>query len=184
MTTLMQSLHTLLRHRWRDESVARRTLPPEAMERLKQRVAASERRHTGQIRIAVEAGLPPSYLWRHIRKGVPLRQIVRERAVMLFGKLRVWDTERNNGVLIYLLLADQAIELVADRGLNPFVSSAEWQAMVARMRQAFQAGRFEDGLTQALEEVSSVLVAHFPRDDRESSSDARANELPDAPVLI
>jgi uncharacterized membrane protein len=180
----MQSLHTLLRHRWRDESVARRTLPPEAMERLKQRVAASERRHTGQIRIAVEAGLPPSYLWRHIRKGVPLRQIVRERAVMLFGKLRVWDTERNNGVLIYLLLADQAIELVADRGLNPFVSSAEWQAMVARMRQAFQAGRFEDGLTQALEEVSSVLVAHFPRDDRESSSDARANELPDAPVLI
>ena len=184
MTTLMQSLHTLLRHRWREESDARRTLPPEAMERLKQRVAASERRHTGQIRIAVEAGLPLSYLWRHIRKGVPLRQIVRERAVMLFGKLRVWDTERNNGVLIYLLLADQAIELVADRGLNPFVSSAEWQAMVARMRQAFQAGRFEDGLTQALEEVSSVLVAHFPRDDRESSSDARANELPDAPVLI
>ena len=99
MTTLMQSLHTLLRHRWRDESVARRTLPPEAMERLKQRVAASERRHTGQIRIAVEAGLPPSYLWRHIRKGVPLRQIVRERAVMLFGKLRVWDTERNNCLL-------------------------------------------------------------------------------------
>ena len=100
MTTLMQSLHTLLRHRWRDESDARRTLPPEAMERLKQRVAASERRHTGQIRIAVEAGLPSSYLWRHIRKGVPLRRIVRERAVMLFGKLRVWDTERNNGVLI------------------------------------------------------------------------------------
>jgi len=154
------------------------------MARLMQRVAASEQRHTGQIRIAVEAGLPLSDLWRHVRRGVPLRQIVRERAVMLFGKQRVWDTERNNGVLIYLLLADQAIELVADRGLNPFVSSAEWQAMVARMRQAFQAGRFEDGLTQALEEVSAVLVAHFPRDDREPSSDARANELPDAPVLI
>lgn len=184
MTTLMQSLHTLLRHRWRDESVARRTLPPEAMEGLKQRVAASERRHTGQIRIAVEAGLPSSYLWRHIRKGVPLRQIVRERAVMLFGKLRVWDTERNNGVLIYLLLADQAIELVADRGLNRCVSNADWKAMVARMGQAFQAGQFEDGLTQALEEVSAVLVAHFPCEDGEPLSGERANELPDAPALI
>ena len=184
MTTLMQSLHTLLRHRWRDESDARRTLPPEAMERLRQRVAASERRHTGQVRIAIEAGLPSSYLWRHIRKGVTLRQIVRERGVMLFGKLRVWDTERNNGVLIYLLLADQAIELVADRGLNRFVSNADWKAMVARMGQAFQAGHFEDGLTQALEEVSAVLVAHFPRNPAQAVETDPPNELPDAPVLV
>lgn len=103
---------------------------------------------------------------------------------MLFGKLRVWDTERNNGVLIYLLLADQAIELVADRGLNRFVSNADWKAMVARMGQAFQAGQFEDGLTQALEEVSAVLVAHFPREEGAPLSGERANELPDAPALI
>ncbi len=103
---------------------------------------------------------------------------------MLFGKLRVWDTERNNGVLIYLLLADQAIELVADRGLNRFVSNGDWKAMVARMGQAFQAGQFEEGLTQALEEVSAVLVAHFPREDGELLSGERANELPDALVLI
>ena len=89
-----------------------------------QRVAASEARHSGQIRICVEAGLPFSYLWRHVRRGVPLRQVIRQRAVTMFGKLRVWDTERNNGVLIYLLLAEHAIELVADRGLNAFVRSS------------------------------------------------------------
>ena len=181
MTTLMQSLHTLLRHRWRDESDARRALPPEAMERLRQRVAASERRHTGQIRIAVEAGLPSSYLWRHIRRGVPLRQIVRERAVMLFGKLRVWDTEHNNGVLIYLLLAEHAIELVADRGVNRLVAPGAWQAMVTRLGGALHEGRFEDGLTKALEEVSAVLVAHFP-ESPEASRD-EPNQLPDEPVL-
>jgi len=181
MTSFLQSLRTLLRHRWLDESDARRAIPPDLVERLRQRVAASETRHNGQIRICVEAGLPFSYLWRHVRRGVTLRQVVRERAVMLFGKLRVWDTERNNGVLIYLLLADRAIELVADRGLNPYVSPADWQAMVQRMGQAFREGRFEDGLTQALEEVSAVLVAQFPQDIHEG---VRANELPDAPVLV
>jgi uncharacterized membrane protein len=181
MTSLLQSLRTLLRHRWFDEADARRAISTDLVERLRQRVAASETRHSGQIRICVEAGLPFSYLWRHVRQGVPLRQVVRERAVMLFGKLRVWDTERNNGVLIYLLLADRAIELVADRGLNQFVSPADWQTMVHRMGQAFREGRFEDGLTQALEEVSAVLVARFPQDIQDS---VRANELPDAPVLV
>jgi uncharacterized membrane protein len=102
----------------------------------------------------------------------------------MFGKLRVWDTERNNGVLIYLLLAEHAIELVADRGLKPFVAPAEWQAMVQRMGQAFRAQRFEDGLTQALEEVSAVLVAHFPQGNAENQAQDRPNELPDAPVVL
>ncbi len=184
MTSLMQSMRTLLRHRWRDEGDVRRVLPADAMERIKMRVAASEQRHTGQIRIAVEAGLPLSDLWRHVRRGVPLRQIVRERAVMLFGKQRVWDTERNNGVLIYLLLADRAIEIVADRGLNRSVHPADWQAMVACMGPAFRAGRFEDGLTQALEEVSAVLVANFPPEGKHPEGADRGNELPDAPVVI
>jgi uncharacterized membrane protein len=184
MTSLVKSLRTLLRHRWLDESDGHRAIPPELVERLMQRVAASEARHSGQIRICVEAVLPFSYLWRHIRRGVPLRQVIRQRAVTMFGKLRVWDTERNNGVLIYLLLADHAIEIVADRGLNAFVSQADWQAMVQRMGQAFSDHRFEDGLTQALEEVSAVLVAHFPRNDAEPGSPDPGNELPDAPVLV
>ena len=184
MTSLMHSLRTLFRHRWHDNEDTRRALPPDAMARLMQRVAASEQRHTGQIRIAVEAGLPLSDLWRHVRQGVPLRQIVRERAVMLFGTLRVWDTERNNGVLIYLLLADRAIEIVADRGLNRSVHPADWQAMVACMGPAFRAGRFEDGLTQALEEVSAVLVANFPPVGKHPEGADRGNELPDAPAVI
>jgi uncharacterized membrane protein len=162
----------MLRHRLRDEHDTRRAIPPEMVHRLMQRVAASERRHSGEIRICVEAGLPTSYLWRGAT--------ARERAVALFGKLRVWDTEHNNGVLIYLLLAEHAIEIVADRGLNRCMDTARWQHVVAHMGDAFGAGRYEDGLTQALEEVSAVLVEHFPLAPGEEDS----NQLPDDPVLI
>jgi uncharacterized membrane protein len=164
-------LGRILRHRWLDESDTRKAIPPETLQRLAQRVAASEQRHTGQIRIYVEAGLPMSYLWR--------AATARERAVAMFGKLRVWDTEHNNGVLVYLLLAERAIEIVADRGLDRQVAPDEWKAIVARMSGAFRDGRFEDGLTQALEEVSALLVKHFPR----AAGEAHRNELPDEPVL-
>ena len=161
----------MLRHRWMDESDTRKVIPPDLMERLARRVAASEKRHTGEVRIYVEAGLPMSYLWR---SATP-----RERAVAVFGKLRVWDTEDNNGVLIYLLLAEHAIEIVADRGLARHVAPAEWQAIVGRLGAALHEGRFEDGLTQALEEVSALLVKHFPA----AEGAANINELPDEPVL-
>jgi uncharacterized membrane protein len=172
MTTFIGRMSRLWRHRWADEADVRRVLPDDAMERLARRVAASEQRHTGQIRICVEAGLPTSYLLRHAP--------ARERAVMLFGKLRVWDTEHNNGVLVYLLLAEHAIEIVADRGIDRHVDAADWAAMTARMGAAFREGRFEDGLTQALEEASALLVARFPRD----ASTLTGNELPDAPVVL
>ena len=164
-------LQRLLRHRWLDEDDTRKAVPPEMVARLMARVAASENRHSGEIRICVEAGLPSSYLWRD---ATP-----RERAVAMFGKLRVWDTEHNNGVLIYLLLAERAIEIVADRGLNSRVTAAEWAAMVKRMGSALRERRFEEGLTQALEEVSALLVQHFPL----AAGQANRNELPDAPVL-
>jgi uncharacterized membrane protein len=164
-------LARIFKHRWLDESDTRKAIPPEMVERLAKRVTASERRHSGEIRIYVEAGLPMSYLWRN---ATP-----RERAVTMFGKLRVWDTEHNNGVLVYLLLAERAIEIVADRGLTRVVPQDEWQAIVARMSAAFRHGRFEDGLTQALEEVSALLVAHFPL----GAGEVNANELPDEPVL-
>jgi len=161
----------MLRHRWLDESDAQKAIPPDLMERLAGRIAASEKRHTGEVRIYVEAGLPMSYLWR---KATP-----RERAVAIFGKLRVWDTEDNNGVLIYLLLAEHAIEIVADRGLARHVAPDEWRAIVARLGAALHEGRFEDGLTQALEEVSALLVQHFPA----AAGAVNVNELPDEPVL-
>ncbi|MCM2252854.1 MAG: TPM domain-containing protein [Ramlibacter sp.] len=160
----------MLRHLWLDESDTRKAIPPELVERLARRVAASEQRHAGEIRMYVEASLPLSELWRGAS--------ARERALAVFGKLRVWDTEQNNGVLIYLLLAEHAIEIVADRGLAGKVPPDEWQAIVGRMGSAFRQGRFEDGLTQALEEVSALLVEHFPRGGAPD-----ANELPNEPVL-
>ena len=99
--------------------------------------------------------------------------LARDRALAMFGKLRVWDTEHNNGVLIYLLLAERRIEIVADRGLMRHTSEAHWQAVLQALRHPLQQGNFESGLTQALEAVSALLVAHFPL------TDSRPNELPD-----
>lgn len=164
-------LARLLKHRWLDETDAARALPPAALDRLQARVAASERAHSGEIRVCVEAGLPLSYLWRDASP--------RERALAIFGKLRVWDTEANNGVLIYLLLAEQAIELVADRGLARKVDPAHWQAIVGRLREAFRAGHFEAGLIEAIDHVDQLLRTHFPVAD----GDGNPNELPDRPHL-
>lgn len=169
--TMLKKFKRILTHLWLDESDTRHAIPAEMLTRLTSLVAASESYHSGELRIFVEAGLPPSYLWRGAS--------ARERALTLFGKLRVWDTEQNNGVLIYLLLADRAIELVADRGLNPYVSAAQWRALTDKLGVALHDGRFEDGLTQALEVLSAVLVAHFPL----AQGSVNSNELPDHPVL-
>ncbi len=174
----MNKPQRMLKHLWLDASDARRAIPPDMLLRLARRTAASEGRHSGQIRICVEASLPMSYLWR-MDKHVTMAQLVHQRAVMMFSKLRIWDTEHNNGVLIYLQLAERAIEIVADRGLNQHVGPEEWQAMTKRMSSAFADGRFEDGLTQALGEVTAVLVRHFPVVENPGGSDG----LPDEPVL-
>ena len=113
----MGRLSRVLRHRLLDDTDTRRALDDAAMQRLADRVRRSEARHSGEIRISVEAGLPLSYLWQGLS--------ARDRAITLFGKLRVWDTEANNGVLIYLLLAEHAIEIVADRGLTRHVPQAQ-----------------------------------------------------------
>ncbi len=164
---LLHRLSRLLKHRWLDETDALRALGPEGLRRLEERVASSERAHSGEIRLCVEAGLPLSYLWRD---ATP-----RQRAVTMFGKLRVWDTEHNNGVLIYLLLAERAIEIVADRGLARHVPPAHWAALVAGMREAFRAGRFEPGLNEAVDAVDALLRQHFPL----APGQANPNELPD-----
>jgi uncharacterized membrane protein len=163
----MNRLFRILRHRWLDEASAHQAVTPALAQRLSERVAASERRHSGEIRLCVEAGLPLSYLWRGAT--------ARERAVMMFAKLRMWDTTHNNGVLIYLLLAEHRIEIVADRGLNEKVSATEWQAIAQRLGAAFKARQYEEGLTQALGEVSALLVQHFPL----AEGEANPNELGD-----
>jgi uncharacterized membrane protein len=161
----------ILRHRWLDEADTRRAIPPDLVHRLAEQVKRSETQHTGEIRIYVESGLPLSYLWRH---ATP-----RERAIAMFGKLRVWDTEHNNGVLIYLLLAERAIEIVADRGLLRHVDDAQWHAIAQAMGEAFRSGNYEEGLRAALAAVTALLVRHFPA----TTGEDNPNELPDEPVL-
>ena len=157
----------ILRHRLYDDTDTKRALDDAALERLAARVKQSEARHTGEIRVSVEAGLPLSYLWQGLS--------ARDRAVTLFGKLRVWDTEHNNGVLIYLLLAEHAIEIVADRGLARHAPPGHWQQVLGGMREAFRAGQFEQGLTDAIGAVEALLLQHYPLTDGERNP----NELPD-----
>jgi uncharacterized membrane protein len=176
---MLRRLATFFQHRWMDESDTRRAIAPAALKRLTHRVAASESRHTGEIRIFVEASLPLSYLWRHVWHKTDMETLARQRAVTVFGKLRVWDTQLNNGVLIYLLLAERKIELMADRGVNGVVAQREWQQLLKSMSAEFSANRFEEGLTLALDEVSSRLAQHFPL----PPGAERRNELPDAPAL-
>ena len=161
----------ILKHRWHDESDVERALGQAALDRVGARVATSELGHSGEIRVCVEAGLPLSYLWRDAPP--------RERALALFGKLRVWDTDQNNGVLIYLLLAERAIEIVAERGLSRFVPHEHWQQMAQDMSSAFKAGRFEEGLGRAIDAVHDLLYQHFPL----RPGAANPNELPDRPYV-
>lgn len=163
------ALRRLLRHRWA-EAASRRALSPQVLHRLGSHVSASERLHTGQIRVIAEASLPWSYLRRHASP--------RERAIMLFSKYRVWDTEHNNGVLIYLLLADRDVEVVADRGIHAKVGSQEWEKICRKMETAFKQANYEGGVVSGIQAVTQHLVKHFP------ASGAGQNELPDKPVVL
>jgi hypothetical protein len=163
----------LLKHRWADDSA--RAVSADVLLRLQTRVAASEALHTGEIRICIEAGLPNSYLLRPDLTTALLRQ----RALSQFGRLRVWDTEHNNGVLIYLCLAERAIELVADRSVNRIVSPIQWAEVVQRLADALKSGQFELGLAQSIDAVGAILATHYPLQPGQNNP----NELPDAPVL-
>ena len=160
----------LLRHVVTDHLSVKRAFPPAALARIEQAITAGERMHRGQVCFAVEGALPPL---RVLRKLTP-----RERALEVFGLLRVWDTEENAGVLIYLLLADRDVEIVADRGIDREVPAGAWQAICARMEAAFRDARLVDGVVVGIEEIAALLAAHFPR------VGAVANELPDKPVVL
>lgn len=179
---MMQRIRSWAQHLWLDASDTERRIPPAMRERLTAQIAASEELHTGQIRLCIEAALPVSYLWRW-RGATSLAELTRQRALGLFGRLMVWDTQRNNGVLIYVLLAEHAIEIVADRGVAEHASQAHWLDLTARMGVLFQAHRVEEGLHLALQETTALLAAHFAPDATQGAS-TRGNELPDAPVLL
>jgi len=156
----------LLEHRWR----ARRTFPPEALAVIERTIKVGEETHSGQVRFAVEGALDGKPLFKD--------QSARERALDIFSQLRIWDTAHNNGVLIYLLLADRKVEIVADRGIDAKVGAAGWEKICKSMETDFKAGNFAGGVVKGIQAVSQQLAAHFPR------RRPGPNELPDEPVVI
>lgn len=175
------NLLSLIRHLWFDAGDARRALGTDALQRLEARVGASEARHHGEICLYVEAALPLSYVWRGVRQRLDSTAVVRERALAQFGKLRVWDTELNNGVLIYLQLAEHHIEIVADRGLARHVPADAWASLLGDMRTDFRAGRYEAGLARAIDTVDAALERHFPKTAGDTTP--AANQLPNHPLI-
>jgi uncharacterized membrane protein len=137
---------------------------------IEQATREVESRHAGEIRFAVERGLDVP----QILGGITPRQ----RALQIFAQLGVWDTEANNGVLIYVCLADRDVEIVADRGISSKVPAAEWEIICREMEQHFVAGRFGEGSIAGVRAVGRLLEKHFP------GSWADADELPNQPVLL
>jgi uncharacterized membrane protein len=167
----MSRLARLCRHWFTTHRAARRHFPAASLQRIEREIKTCEERHPGEIRFAVEAALHPAQLWHELTP--------RQRAVEVFAQLRVWDTEHNNGVLIYLLLADRAVEIVADRGVaGGRIAEGEWEAVGALMQKYFREGEFEDGVVAGIEAVADVLARYPPGAPR------TANELPDAPVIL
>jgi uncharacterized membrane protein len=156
----------LLEHQWR----VRRIFPRKVLAEIEKAIKAGEASHSGQVRFVVEGALDGKPLFRN--------QSARERALDVFSRLRVWDTAHNNGVLIYLLLADRDVEIIADRGIDAKVGAAGWENICREMEAEFKAGNFERGVIAGIEAVSRQLAAHFPR------RGAGENELPDAPVVL
>ncbi len=160
----------IAKHLWVGAPERNRRFPAATLERITQAISAAEAKHHGEIRFAVEASL---------RLGPLLAGVTaRQRAVQAFANLGVWDTEANSGVLIYLLLADRDVEIVADRGVHAKVGPPGWEAICKAMETEFRAGRFEAGVLAGIAAVSRHLESHFPRIGPDS------NELPDAPVLL
>jgi uncharacterized membrane protein len=149
---------------------ARRRFPPAVLAEIERAIVAGERHHAGEICFAIESALPLAELWQGVTP--------RERAVHVFSLLRVWDTAANNGVLIYVLVADGAIELVADRAVAAKIAQEEWQRLCREIETAFRAGTYGEGAVAAVRAVGAHLARHFPAQRGES------DELPNQPVLL
>jgi len=148
----------------------RRDFPPQDMSRIESAIKTSEKKHSGEIRFAIESSLPLKALWRN--------EAIHERAIEIFSLLRVWDTEDNNGVLIYLLLADKKVEITVDRNINKVVNQSDWDLICRLMEEHFKQKLFADGVIQGIEETSKLLEKHFPANKND------INELSDKPVIL
>ena len=166
-----RNLRRIFRHLVTDRVAARRAFPVASLARVEATIAEGEKQHRGQVRFAVEPALPLGRVLRHFPP--------RERALEVFGQLRVWDTAENCGVLVYLLLADRDVEIVADRGIHASVGNAAWAAICRKMEAAFRAGRYGEGVEAGIVEINALLARHYPREGRGAS-----NELSDQPLIL
>lgn len=166
----MMNIKRMLKHLAMTDWQLNQAFPSQTLSAIERAIKTSETAHRGEIRFAVEAALD----------GMPLfqGQSARERAIDVFSQLRVWDTEHNNGVLIYLLLADRDVEIIADRGIHAKAGSAEWENICRKMEAAFKKANFEGGVISGIQAVTQYLIEHFPAD-----GEAR-NELLDTPVVL
>ncbi len=160
----------IFRHLFTSVWSVQRAFPTRALAAIEEATRAGEQTHRGQVRFAVEHSLDPVDLLRG--------ETARERAIDVFSQLRIWDTEHNNGVLIYLLLADRDVEIVADRGIHAKVGADGWEAICRAMEAAFRQGEFESGVVRGVRAVSEHLQRHYP------AQGATPNELPDRPVVL
>ncbi len=167
---MAMSLTRLLRHLFARS--AHGLYPADSLQRIAEAIAEGENRHRGEVCFAVESALPA-------REALAGRD-ARQRAGEVFGQLGVWDTAANNGVLVYLLLADHRIEIVADRGLEGRVSAEQWRGICQMMEERLKAGEPEAAAVRAVAAVSDLLAEHFPR----AAGDADRNELPDLPRIL
>jgi uncharacterized membrane protein len=160
----------VLRHLSTGRAVVRRVFPPRTLNAIEREIHETETRHDGQIYFAVEPAL----------EMVPLLtgQTAQQRAIDVFSSLRVWDTEHNNGVLIYLLLADRDVEIVADRGIHVRLGKEVWEEICREMEAAFRAGNFEAGVLAGIHAVGEHLSRHFP------ARNGKPNEMSDRPVVL
>lgn len=166
----MDRVVRLCRHLFETRFVARRRFTPAVLDRIEAAVTATEAAHRGELRIVVETDLDA---WSIVSGKTP-----RQRALEVFAVHRVWDTEQNNGVLIYVLLADRAVEIVADRGFNGLVEPAEWAAACRAVEAEFRLGRWEQGALAGVEAAARLLARHFP------GMGKMGNELSDRPILL
>jgi uncharacterized membrane protein len=163
-------LERLLRHVLTTRWHTRRRFSPRVRHAIERAIRECEACHGGEIRFVVETAFDLPELWHDLPP--------RRRAWQLFGQLGVWDTEHNNGVLIYVLMADRVVEIVADRGIAARIEPGEWRAVCERMEQHYRAGRFRDGSVAGIEGVGALLERHFP------GAAPGAHELPNQPVLL
>lgn len=164
------NIKRILKHLSIGQSTLRRAFPRDALNNIERAIAEAEQTHAGQIRFAVEHALDLSPLLRG--------QTARDRAIEVFSNLHVWDTEHNNGVLIYLLLADRDVEIVADRGVHGKLGQAVWEQVCQDMEAAFRRGNFEQGVIAGVRGVGAHLAQHYPQ------VGDKINELSDQPVVI